>query len=56
MPDGKTWTYVNDSPTLIAPGVDIVSTRTVTAIGADSARPHDVARGPRPEYLPFYTT
>ncbi|MBA3486820.1 MAG: S8 family serine peptidase [Lysobacter sp.] len=28
MPDGKSWTYINE-PTIVAPGVDIVSTRTV---------------------------
>ncbi len=31
MPDGKAWTYVNE-PTIVAPGVDIVSTRDVAGI------------------------
>ncbi|MDQ3270200.1 MAG: S8 family serine peptidase [Pseudomonadota bacterium] len=29
MPDGRSWTYINE-PTIVAPGVDIVSTRTAT--------------------------
>ena len=29
MPDGKSWTYINE-PTVVATGVDIISTRTAT--------------------------
>jgi serine protease AprX len=52
MPDGQSWTYANE-PTLVATGVDVVSTRALTgalpilAIGQDVALP--------PAQLPFYT-
>ncbi|MGS0756304.1 S8 family serine peptidase [Roseateles sp. GG27B] len=53
MPDGVSWTHINE-PTIVAPGVDIVSTRAVTgtlpllAAQADATLP--------PGYIPFYTT
>lgn len=50
---GKTWTW-EDSPSIVAPGVDIVSTRTVsplTALAADAD-----AAAIEPAYLPYYTT
>ena len=52
MPDGQTWTYVN-APTVVATGVDVVSTRALTgllpvlAVGQDIALP--------PAQLPYYT-
>lgn len=49
---GKTWTW-EDSPSIVAPGVDIISTRTVsplTALSADA----DLA-AIEPAYLPYYT-
>lgn len=52
MPDGKTWTYVN-RPTIVAPGVDIVSTRAVTGVLPLLAATQD-AELPL-QYLPFYT-
>ncbi|MGH3087768.1 MAG: S8 family serine peptidase, partial [Rubrobacteraceae bacterium] len=51
--DGENWTWV-DRPTLTAPGVDIVSTRTVSPVGVIGAE-EDV-EGIPPAYLPFYTT
>ena len=53
MPDGVSWTHINE-PTIVAPGVDIVSTRAVTgalpllAAQADATLP--------PGYVPYYTT
>jgi serine protease AprX len=53
MPDGKEWTYYNE-PTVVATGVDIISTRTVT--GALPALGVDIdASMIAPEHLPFYT-
>jgi serine protease AprX len=51
--DGKVWTW-EDSPTVVAPGVDIISTRVIgpvssLAITADA----DLIE---PAYLPFYTS
>ncbi|NUS38514.1 MAG: S8 family serine peptidase [Lysobacter sp.] len=53
MPDGKSWTYRN-LPTIVAPGVDIVSTRTLTGALPPLAAQHDAATLD-PAYLPFYT-
>lgn len=50
MPDGKSWTYVNE-PTIVAPGVDIVSTRT--AGGALHLLADDTALDPT--HQPFYS-
>lgn len=53
MVDGETWTYKNE-PTIVAPGVDVISTRAVgpvSSLGADQD-----ATGIEPAYVPFYTT
>ncbi|OLS38982.1 peptidase S8 [Alkalihalophilus pseudofirmus] len=51
--DGEQWTW-KDEPTVVAPGVDIISTRVLSPLSVISA-PKDIqlidAR-----YLPFYTT
>ncbi|WP_420454126.1 S8 family serine peptidase [Rubrivirga sp.] len=50
--DGQTWTYTNDV-TIVAPGVDIVSTRSIsngTANGGEAD-----AERIAPAHLPFYT-
>ena len=50
---GKTWTWA-DEPSIVAPGVDIVSTKTVsplTALAADTD-----ATTLEPAHLPYYTT
>ncbi len=51
--DGQTWTW-EDQPTVTAPGVLIVSTRTASPIGVIGT-PDDVALI-EPAYLPYYTT
>ncbi|ALN58889.1 peptidase, families S8 and S53 [Lysobacter enzymogenes] len=51
MPDGQAWTYVNE-PTLVATGVDIVSTRALTGALPLLAAQQDAALGAR---APFYT-
>ncbi|MDN7243066.1 S8 family serine peptidase [Planococcus sp. N028] len=51
--DGKTWTW-EDAPSLVAPGVDIVSTRTVSPITSLAAE-QDAATL-EPAHLPYYTT
>ena len=53
MPDGKEWTYYNE-PTVVATGVDIVSTRTVAGALPPLAADFDAANL-APEHLPFYT-
>jgi serine protease AprX len=53
MPDGRSWTYVNE-PTLVAPGVDIVSTRDPLGALPPLEAQHD-AETLDPAYLPFYT-
>lgn len=53
MPDGKSWTYVNE-PTIVATGVDIVSTRDTTGSLPALEAQHD-AETLDPAYLPFYT-
>ena len=42
MPDGQQWTYVNQ-PTLVATGVDIVSTRALTGVLPVLALPQDLS-------------
>jgi serine protease AprX len=51
MPDGQSWTYVNE-PTLVATGVDIVSTRALTGALPLLAAQKDASLGAR---LPYYT-
>ncbi|MGJ7903886.1 S8 family peptidase [Lysobacter sp. 1R34A] len=53
MPDGRQWTYVNQ-PTLVAPGVDIVSTRALTGALPATEAQHD-AETLAPAYLAHYT-
>ncbi|RDZ26109.1 S8 family peptidase [Lysobacter silvisoli] len=53
MPDGKQWTYVNE-PTLVADGVDVVSTRALTGALPATELQHD-ADTLAPAHLPFYT-
>ena len=53
MPDGKSWTYFNE-PTIVATGVDVVSTRTLTGALPPLAADYD-AEFLAPEHLPFYT-
>jgi serine protease AprX len=53
MPDGRQWTYFNE-PTIVAPGVDIVSTRTLTGVLPPLEAQHD-AETLDPAQLPFYT-
>lgn len=53
MPDGAQWTYVNQ-PTIVAPGVDIISTRDSTGTLPALAAEQDAATL-APADLPFYT-
>lgn len=53
MPDGRQWTYINQ-PTVVATGVDIVSTRTATGALPALAAEQDAANLD-PAHLPFYT-
>ncbi|MDB6163068.1 MAG: in-like serine protease, partial [Xanthomonadaceae bacterium] len=53
MPDGKSWTYSNE-PTIVAPGVDIISTRDPLGALPPLAAQLDAATID-PAYLPFYT-
>jgi len=53
MPDGAQWTYVNE-PTIVAPGVDIISTRDTTGTLPALAAQQDAEVIPA-AYLPFYT-
>ncbi len=50
--DGQTWTYRNDV-SLVAPGVDIISTRSATNAGANGGEADLGAIAPA--HLPFYT-
>lgn len=50
--DGRTWTYKNDV-SVVAPGVDIISTRAVTNLTANGGEADLGAIDPA--YLPFYT-
>ncbi len=52
MPDGSSWTYINEV-TIVAPGVDIISTRAKTNIASNGGEA-DVGVIEN-EYLPFYT-
>lgn len=51
--DGKQWTYYN-KPTVVAPGVDIVSTRDLLGALPPLEAQHD-AETLDPAYLPYYT-
>jgi serine protease AprX len=53
MPDGAQWTYRNE-PTIVAPGVSIISTRDSTGTLPPLAAEEDAATID-PAYLPFYT-
>jgi serine protease AprX len=53
MPDGEVWTYINE-PTIVATGVDIVSTRTATGSLHLLAADQDEANL-APEHLPYYS-
>jgi serine protease AprX len=53
MPDGREWTYFNE-PTIVATGVDIVSTRALTGALPPLAAEQDQANL-APAHLPFYT-
>jgi serine protease AprX len=53
QPDGTSWTYVNQ-PTIVATGVDIVSTRTFTGALPALAAEQDAA-ALDPAHLPFYS-
>jgi serine protease AprX len=50
--DGKTWTW-EDSPTVVAPGVDIISTRVVAPVSS-LAIDYDISEI-EPAYVPYYT-
>jgi len=52
--DGQTWTW-EDRPTLTAPGVLIVSTRTASPIGVIGTD-DDLRQIEDPAHLPYYTT
>ncbi|MEJ8758232.1 S8/S53 family peptidase [Pontibacter sp. H259] len=52
MMDGETWTFEN-RPTLVAPGVDIVSTRVIGPVASLEAQ-HDIETLD-PAHVPFYT-
>jgi serine protease AprX len=52
MPDGREWTYVNE-PTLVATGVDIVSTRALTGLLPVLGAPQDISLDLA--HIPFYT-
>ena len=52
-PDGKSWTHINQ-PTVVAPGVDIISTRDPLGALPPLAAQEDAATLPA-AYLPFYT-
>jgi len=53
MPDGRSWTYINE-PTIVATGVDIVSTRDPLGALPPLEAQHD-AETLAPAHLPFYT-
>jgi serine protease AprX len=52
MPDGRSWTYINE-PTIVATGVDIISTRANTGALPPLAATQDATLAP--EHVPFYT-
>ncbi len=53
MPDGKEWTYFNE-PTIVATGVDIISTRALSGALPPLAAEQDAA-ALAPAHLPYYT-
>lgn len=53
MPDGSSWTYYNE-PTIVAPGVDVISTRALTGALPLLATEADAAMI-APEHLAYYT-
>lgn len=53
MPDGRQWTYYNE-PTIVAPGVDIISTRALSGALPLLASEQDAAMI-EPALLPYYT-
>jgi serine protease AprX len=53
MPDGREWTYINQ-PTVVATGVDIISTRAVTSAVTALAAEQDAA-ALDPAHVAFYT-
>jgi len=53
MPDGSSWTYINE-PSIVAPGVDIISARASTGALPLTATPQD-AEVLTPGQLPYYT-
>jgi serine protease AprX len=53
MPDGVKWTHVNE-PTVVAPGVNIISTRTLQGALPGLFAQRDVAEIP-PKHFPYYT-
>ncbi|WP_064749365.1 S8 family peptidase [Lysobacter antibioticus] len=53
MPDGRQWTYVNE-PSVVATGVDVVSTRALTGALPATEAQHDAETLPAAQ-LPFYT-
>jgi serine protease AprX len=52
MPDGSNWTY-NNEITIVAPGVDVISTRAVTNAGANGG--DDDIGAMDANHIPFYT-
>jgi serine protease AprX len=52
MPDGSQWTY-NNEVTIVAPGVDIISTRALTNAGANGGA--DDVDAMDANHVPFYT-
>ncbi|MBX9400999.1 S8 family serine peptidase [Lysobacter sp. BMK333-48F3] len=53
MPDGRAWTYVNE-PSVVATGVDVISTRALTGALPATEAQHDAETLPAAQ-LPFYT-
>ena len=53
MPDGRQWTHLNE-PTIVATGVDIISTRDLAGALPATAAEQDQANL-APAHLPFYT-
>lgn len=51
-PDGQEWTYVNE-PTIVATGVDVVSTRASTGVVSNGLTDDLLIE---PQHIPFYTT
>ena len=53
MPDGRSWTYINE-PSIVATGVDIISTRALTGALPLLASEQDVTFL-APAHVPFYS-